>query len=274
MVRFVAPVWENDVMFWSIHAAKGGAGASVIAAALALELAQREPWATRHGIILIDFGGDQPDILGVDVERRYGVADWLTSPDPVEVSALEGLLVPVQAGLSLLPVGRSELTNDVGSVDPGRVAELVNGLGEMGTVVADLGVIGSDATSPRALIGAASTRGTLVVRPCYLALRRATRLPISVDSVVEVFEDGRALRTLDVEAVIQMAVSARVRVDPAIARAVDSGTLVSRRPRGLRRFVQDMVAEFEDGRNDIGAFVAETGRRRNLVPVAGRVDSW
>ncbi len=230
-------------MFWSLHGAKGGSGTSVLAASLALELAEREPWSNLHGVILVDFDGDQPDILGIDAADRYGVVDWLTSPDPVEVSALEGLLIRVSPGMSLLPAGRSRLTNEVGSIDAVRIAELVTGLSAMATVVADLGVIGSDEMSPRAMIGAASDRRTLIVRPCYLSLRRASQVPISFDSLVEVYEDGRALRTLDVEAVMSMAVCARIRVDPSVARAVDSGTLVSRRPRAVRRFVADLRDE-------------------------------
>lgn len=258
-------------MFWSIYAAKSGVGTSVISAALALELAQREPWSTRHGVILVDFGRDQPDILGVEVGDRHGVADWLRSPEPVAASALEDLLVPVLPGLSLLPTGLSELPSDSGSIDPGRVGDLVHSLGELGTVVADLGAVGTEATSPRALIVAASTRSTLVLRPCYLALRRTTRMPVACDSVVEVAEGGRALGTLDIEAIVQMPVSARLRVDPAIARAVDSGTLVSRRPRILRRFVSDLIAEFNDGvvtNASVGLGRRDSGRSIQ------RVESW
>lgn len=259
-------------MFWSLHATKGGVGTSVIAAALALELAQREPWSARHGVVLVDFCGDQPDICGVDVRERHGVVDWLTAPEPVEVSALESLLIPVVPGLSVLPMGRSSLPDAAGAIDSTRVAQLVEGLSSVATVVCDLGVIGTDPTSPRSMIGAASDRRTLVLRPCYLALRRAAHVPISFDNVVEVFEDGRSLRTLDVEAVIGMAVSARVRVDPVIARAVDSGTVVSRRPRSLRRFIADLLAEFAQDGGTGG--LAELGRRGRFEPSRSVVESW
>ena len=242
-------------MFWSLHATKGGTGTSVIAASLALELALSEPWSSRHGVILIDFDGDQSDILGVDVAGRHGVVDWLTSHDPVDLASIDSLLVPVTPGLSLLPAGRSQLGIGIGSIDAGRIADLVTGLGSSATVVADLGVIGTDAMSSRAMIGAASDRRTLIVRPCYLALRRAAKVPISFDSLAEVYEDGRALRTLDVEAVLSMPVCARLRVDPAVARSVDSGTLVNRRPRPLRRFVADLRAEHQQlngGRAPVG----------------------
>ncbi len=259
-------------MFWSLHATKGGIGTSVIAAGLALELAQREPWSARHGVVLVDFCGDQPDICGVDVGERHGVVDWLCAPEPVDVASLETLLVPVVPGLSLLPMGRSSLPNDVGAIDTTRITELVQGLGGVATVVADLGVIDAAPASPRAVIGAASDRRTLALRPCYLALRRATRVPISFDNIVEVFEDGRSLRTLDVEAVMGMAVSARVRVDPAIARAVDSGTLVSRRPRHLRRFIADVLDEFAPDGGTGG--LAELGREGRSPRSRSAVESW
>ena len=259
-------------MFWSVHATKGGVGTSVVSASLALELALREPWSARHGVVLVDFGGDQPDMLGVDASDRHGVVDWLTSSEPVELAALESLLVPVLPGLSLLPAGRGALPTEVGSVDPGRIAEMVQGLGELGTVVADLGVVRSQATSPRALIGTASDRRTLVLRPCYLALRRATQVPITLDTVVEICEDGRALRTLDVEAVVGTAVTARLRVNPAIARSVDSGTLVSKRPRALRRFVADLLHEYSSENVPVG--FERSGHREMFGSRHEVVESW
>ena len=246
-------------MFWSVHATKGGVGTSVFAAALALEMA-KQVTTTGGGVVLVDLGGDQGDILGVDTSGCHGVVDWLCSPEPVDDRSLEALAVPVTPGLKLLPSGLSEL-DARDDLDPQRISQLTSGFGEAG-VVCDLGVVSRGPTSPRALIGAASDRRTLVIRPCYLALRRGSEIPITFDSVVEIFEDGRALRTLDVEAVIGQMVSARVRVDPAIARAVDSGTLVSRLPRALRRCVDDLLAEHDGARAESFA----VGRRT--------VDSW
>lgn len=260
-------------MFWSIHSTKGGVGTSVVAASLALELTRSEPWSS--GVILADFRGDQADILGVDVSDRYGAIDWLMSPDSVDAASLEKLLVPVTPGLSLLPAGVASLCDAEGIANAGRVAEMVRNLSELGTVVADIGVVRSSVGSLPALIGAASDRRTLVLRPCYLALRRATTMPIAVDSVVQVAEDGRALRTSDVEAVMHMEVSARLRVDPAIARAVDSGTLVSRRPRSVRRFVSDLIAEFEVDRSVVVSARGVAARSpRNIVSTTPKVESW
>ena len=232
-------------MFWSLHATRGGVGTSVVAAGLALELARREPQVRSGGVVLVDFGGDQGDILGVDTSGRHGVLDWLCSPEPVAGESLIGLLLPVAPGLRLLPQGLAT-AGERESVDPQRISELVRQFGDDVTVVCDLGIVTGDPTSVRSLVGAASDRRTLVIRPCYLALRRGSAIPIAFDSVVEVFEDGRALRTLDVEAVVGHVVNARVRVDPAIARAVDSATLSSRLPRALRRCVRDLIADHHD----------------------------
>jgi hypothetical protein len=79
----------------------------------------------------------------------------------------------------------------------------------------------------------------LVLRPCYLALRRAVAAPFRPSGVVLVREPGRALTRRDVEAVLGVPVRAEVDVDPAIARAVDAGLLTARLPRGLERALRD-----------------------------------
>jgi hypothetical protein len=75
----------------------------------------------------------------------------------------------------------------------------------------------------------------LVLRPCYLALRRATSLETRATGIVVVDEPGRALRRRDVEEVTGLPVVAEVPVDPAIARAVDAGLLSCRMPPTLGR---------------------------------------
>jgi len=75
----------------------------------------------------------------------------------------------------------------------------------------------------------------LVLRPCYLALRRATTLTSRPTGIVLVREPGRALGRREVEDVTGVRVMAEVDVEPSIARAVDAGLLASRLPRGLSR---------------------------------------
>jgi hypothetical protein len=78
-----------------------------------------------------------------------------------------------------------------------------------------------------------------VTRACYLSLRRAVRLGVDADGVVLLAEPGRALGRRDVSDVLGLPVIGVVEADPAVARAVDSGTLARKIPsslaRGLRR---------------------------------------
>ncbi len=75
-------------------------------------------------------------------------------------------------------------------------------------------------------------KAVLVVRPCFLALRKATQVH---RPVVLVIEDGRALGRSDVEGALG------VPVEPSIARAIDAGILTSRVPRMLSRALAPIV---------------------------------
>lgn len=73
----------------------------------------------------------------------------------------------------------------------------------------------------------------LVIRPCYLALRRALEQNCRPDGVVLVTEQGRALGARDVEDVLGVKVVATVPVTESTARSIDAGLLTSharRRP--------------------------------------------
>src|SRR5690606_18110953 len=101
--------------------------------------------------------------------------------------------------------------------------------------VVDAGTVGEE---PDPLVSTLVDRAdvaVLVVRSCYLALRRCVAAKLRADEVVLVEEVGRALTPRDVEEVIGVPVRVRVPVDPAVARAVDAGLLPNRRPRSLRR---------------------------------------
>jgi hypothetical protein len=217
---------------WS---AKGGAGTTVVAASLGLILSQTRD----EGAIVADLAGDIPAVLGRPEPDGPGLTEWLaagTEVPPDGLARIEHLVTP---GLWLLPRGHAPLGSseraevlaamlasdprhvvvDCGRLDPatGAVNE-VDGHREVVQVMA-----------------ASAGQSLLVTRSCYLALRRFLALPVRPSGVVLLKEPGRSLTSYDVEDVVGSPVVAEVSVDPAVARAVDSGLLSQRVPRGLAR---------------------------------------
>jgi hypothetical protein len=269
-------------MLISIWSAKGGAGATVVAAALAVCLARREP----GGVLLIDLGGDLPTVLGCPEPDGPALVDWLAREGDVPTDALGRLEHPVTSGLGLIRRGNGPLGHaraallarllaaeprtviaDCGRIDPSqhvdaRGAGAVGGQGAPGAP-AGLGAPGvpgdahgfgapggldppsaldaldalDGAVAPARLLAAAASSSLLVTRPCFLALRRAAALDLRPTGVVLVVEDGRAITAADIESVVGAPVVARVRLSPAVARAVDAGLLASALPRNLEREV-------------------------------------
>lgn len=208
---------------WS---AKGGSGATVVSALLALVLAE-SPDAAR-GALLVDLRGDAPGALGLPDPRDPGITGWTRAGAEVAGDALARLELSVGSGLALIPRG----TGAPGSAD--RHAVLAGLLAADGRpVVVDAGVV--EEGDPAVPLLARATRSLLVTRACQLALRRALRAPVRPSGVVLVTEPGRALSVRDVETVVGAPVVAQVPADPAVARAVDAGLLVSRMPRGVAR---------------------------------------
>ncbi len=210
-------------MVVSCWSAKGGSGTTVVAVSLALVLAARGG----SGVLLVDLAGDAPAVLGLADPGGPGLAAWAAAGAEVPADALSRLEVPVRPGLELLPRGTRAL-----------VADRLDLLGALlaadhRTVVVDCGTIAPD--SPAVGLAAGATTSLLVIRPCYLALRRAAAAPIRPSAAVVVAEPGRALDRADVEAVIGVPVTAEVAVEPGVARAVDAGLLASRLPRALQR---------------------------------------
>jgi MinD-like ATPase involved in chromosome partitioning or flagellar assembly len=207
---------------WSV---KGGSGTTVVAAALGL-LAARSP----GDALLVDTAGDLPAALGLPEPAGPGLAEWLAADTTVAAAALHHLEVEVRAGLRLLPAGAGRLALPGAAAPPGRATELALHLaGDQRTVVVDAGIPGPAAIE----VVAAAERSLLVLRPCYLALRRAVASPIRPSGVVLVREPRRALRRADVEAVLGAPVVAQVELDPEVARVVDAGLLGARLPRTL-----------------------------------------
>ena len=221
---------------WTVAGAKGGVGTTVIAAAVALELARESE------VLLVDLAGDHADLLGIADAGPAGVWNWLAAGDDVGADALDRVMVEVTERVRLLPPGSM-----IGrSVSIERVVRLADALADRdATAVVDLGVMGSDLSSPARQLMETAGRRILVVRPCYLALRRVQQLDVAGHDVVEVREGGRALSTIDIEAIIGKPVFARVDVDPGIARVADAGLLCARMPRRLRRLAGHLVAGAE-----------------------------
>ena len=195
---------------WS---AKGGSGTTVIAAALALVLSQRNPTT------VVDLAGDLPAALGIAVPAGPGVREWMASPT-ADAAALARLGVPVSDRLQLLPLGSS-------SAAATRWADLAAALPRDTTVI-DAGT----GIPPPELIAAAD-HTLLVTRPCYLALRRAAASGVQSSGIVLVGEPGRALTARDIEHALGAPVVAELHYDPAVARAVDAGLLAARLPATL-----------------------------------------
>ena len=215
------------IVCWSV---KGGSGTTVVAAALALVLAQRLDVGAR----LIDLSGDTPSALGMSEPASEGIAEWLSATDHPGADALNNLMLPVTAHLGVIPRGRNIIVPSL--VNSDRLRDLAHAVAQspMPTVV--------DAGSGLATIPIIehATRSLLIIRPCYLALRRASLLTTKPHGVIVITEPGRALGVHDVESVVGAPVLAEIPFDPAIARAVDAGLLAGRVPSLLAKHLVDV----------------------------------
>lgn len=200
-------------MFTLCWSPKGGSGTTVAAATLALN-------ATTS--ILIDLAGDAPAALGVPAGSE-GILDWMRSDtDPLR---LDDLCIEIDSDHHLICAGRP------GSVPARRWAVLADHLASIDAsdVVVDAGTI----NRPPNVLSERADRRLMVLRPCYVALRRAHESAVVPDGVILLDEPGRALTATDVERCIGAPVLAEVMVDPSVARAVDAGLLAVRAPRSL-----------------------------------------
>ena len=200
-------------MFIICRSPKGGVGTSVVAAAIALHSAR-----SGTETLLVDLAGDQPDLLGVEAPP-FGVTDWLGETD-VPLDGLTALEVDAAPHLRLLARG---------AADAGDRLPVLAGMcaAARRTVVIDAGV------ADDCHWAGGRAEEIVVVRACYLAVRRAGVLSSSTRLVV-IEEPGRALRAVDVAAAVGVPVWCRLTLDPAVARSVDAGLLRVRLPRSLR----------------------------------------
>lgn len=186
-------------MLLALWSPKGGSGTSVLAAACASVLARS------GGCRLVDLAGDQPAVLGLGTDPETGVAQWLAAGPEAPVDALARLATEVAPGLHLIAAGAP------------RVLAPAAAAARMVVEVADASVI--------------------VLRGCYLSLRRAVHHPLTRRAVGVAFVDepGRALGPNEVREVLERPVLTRVPVRGPIARAVDAGVIAVRTPEPLAR---------------------------------------
>jgi hypothetical protein len=205
------------VTCWSV---KGGSGTTVVAAALAVLLARR----CADGALLVDLGGDAGAALGLPDATGPGIGEWLAAGPDVGADALTRLQIDCGGGLALLPRGEGL------DAHPGRLMSALADRARGGRPVI------VDAGPPSELsneLAAGATVSLLVLRPCYLAVRRALAAAVRPSAVVLIDEPDRSLQARDIEDVLGVPVRAVVPWDKAIARCVDAGLLRSRVPRLL-----------------------------------------
>jgi len=220
-------------MLFALWSPKGGSGTSVLAAACAAALARR------GGCRLADLGGDLPAILGLGADPETGVADWLAAGPTAPTDALDRLGVEVVPGLSLLPRGRlASVLEPEAAAEAG--AALAVALRDGPLTIVDVGV--PDSPVARAVLEV-SDATFLVLRECYLALRRAagSSLTSRAFGLVVLQEPGRSLSPADVAQVLGRPVTTRVAMRVAIARAVDAGVLPARLPEPLARSAEQIL---------------------------------
>jgi hypothetical protein len=224
--------WECTVLIvcWSV---KGGSGTTVVAAALTLMLARTHP----QGALGVDLGGDLSTALGVPATAGPGLVDWLQADDSVGEDALLCLSTCAGDGVELIGPG-TDRDREPPTAGPG-LARWERAAAALAGVTRPVVVDATDAP-PRPLLERA-TASLLVLRSCYLALRRATSLPGPVSGIVLVAEPGRALGRREIESAVGVPVVAEVPVEPGIARAVDAGLLSCRMPMVLGRALRSVA---------------------------------
>jgi MinD-like ATPase involved in chromosome partitioning or flagellar assembly len=216
---------------WSV---KGGSGTTVVAATLVLG-------ALRAGrtVVAADFAGDLPGVLGLADPTGPGLLDWLDAGRDVPLDALARIAHDTPQGITLIPRGGATPGGHGGDADSGRgLADALRGVRTGGPVIVDCGRVDSPAA---AAFVDASDRSLLVLRPCYLALRRAVQAPRPT-AVVLITEPDRSLCARDVEDILGVPIAAQIAWDPAVASAVDSGLLTARLPRPLATAMRKVAA--------------------------------
>jgi hypothetical protein len=217
---------------------KGGSGTSVLSAAIALVLARRGP------VRLADLGGDQPAVFGLSPIPTAGLYGWLLQGAGAPTEALDRLTIPVAPGLDLLPTGT--VPKNAADVPPESGAALAAALRDGPDTVVDVGP-GDGFTEA---VVEVSDVSIVVVRNCYLALRRAVHrsLVARAAGAILVEEPGRSFGHGAVGEVLGCPLLARVPVRPSVARVVDAGLLPSRLPGSLASSARQVLDALGLGR--------------------------
>ncbi len=195
---------------------KGGSGTTVVASTIALR--HQGPHT------LVDLAGDLPAVLGLDDGDR-GIRDALA--DDINSTELHRLATPISEQHSLIRRGNAV------AVPPQGWHECALHFARTGSYTIDAGTVTSPDDIPMPLLQYADQR-LIVLRPCYLALRRARLTShFNPDGIILIDEPGRALSAHDVANCLDTPVIAQIPYDPRVARAVDAGLLSVRPPRSL-----------------------------------------
>ena len=191
---------------------KGGNCTTVTATAYALRMAARGTHT-----VLIDLCGDVPAAAGMAEPTTPGINDWLSESSTSDAQALVTLGTPFDNGLVIVHRGSSFVEGQP------RWSDLANAITTLPmNIVIDAGTTFLPDELRRAV-----THVTMVVKPCYLSLRRASRMQRPTQLFV-VCEESRALTIKDVGHVLGMPVTCEIPYTSAISRAVDAGMLPSR----------------------------------------------
>jgi cellulose biosynthesis protein BcsQ len=208
-------------MYTLCWSAKGGSGTTVVAAALAIVSARRAP------TVLVDLGGDSASALGVAEPAGPGVGDWL-SMGAAGADRLWQLAEPCGTDLQILHQGAMPSGAEFTEFAAERLAAAA--ADSPHHVIIDAGAI-----VPTDAMLQCAQRSLLVIRPCYLALRRAAAFGDTTSDLIVVAEPGRCLSRVDIERALGAHVVAELPWDPGVARSVDAGLLQSRLPLSLSR---------------------------------------
>jgi secretion/DNA translocation related CpaE-like protein len=217
----------------------GGAGASTLAAALAVSSAAVGDTMLVDGDVL---GGGLDVLLGVEREPGARWSDLAATKGRLGAAALSSALVSASR-LRLLSWGRDPA--DV--VTPDAAAAVMAAASRAFAVtVVDLPRWLGPATQP--LIAAADAVVVVVpatVRATAAAISAVSRLARDGNELRLVVRDpgGGRLRSSEVAAALGLVVTATYRSEPAVVRAADRGQPPLRQPRGSRRRTHGSLGE-------------------------------